>query len=135
MSKKRKARNCMASNQSKQALYRAADAYRLASQSQDPDELRRASGELLAAAKAWWQSAKERNENRGFSPRKRPKFSIRPRRVSRSGQLTAKQYDYALTFWASKYAWDIEYRYREEATEAARQLLTTGRATIRVITS
>ena len=81
---------------------------RLARQGARPEspEAREVIRELLAAAAAWRESARERARALGLPEGERPRFSNPPGPTDPGNLPNHKQYNQNLRWWASRYAWD-----------------------------
>lgn len=62
---------------------------------------------LLQAAVEWRESARAAAEAQALPPRPRPAFNKPPRLPTMDSPPARQRYQHALTWWASRYAWDV----------------------------
>ena len=80
--------------------------------------------QLLEAAADWRKSAVERSTEAGLRPMERPSFRNMPKTPTPQSLPSAGQYTRNLTWWASRYAWDIAEG--KPAEEASKGLIMTA---------
>lgn len=123
----RRGRFNVASLESKRAMEKAGVSYRLAYESGDKEARKEAARDLLRAARAWRQSAKERVAEMGMQDKRRPSFkALEGLQLDRSNPPDKNRWARAFHLWASRYAWDSDAGDKEAARESARELLRTA---------
>lgn len=113
----------MASNNSKAALLRAANAYRHAKHDHFNQRKNKAS-RLLTAARAWRESARDNAQARGLREKPRPAFTSPPQALDPQRPPPSNIYIRTLLYWASCYAWNAADR--ADTREPIRHLLRTA---------